>query len=86
MSKFIPNKEYSLTAIIFCFYFKKTAAVLYRLFREGYGELVSSQDTCERWFRRFKSGDLDTSQEGRQGTWKIAKKFGYGIASIVGRK
>ena len=24
------------------------------------------QDTRERWFRRFKSGDFDTTQEGRQ--------------------
>ena len=30
---------------------------------------------CERWFRRFKSGDFDTRKEGRQGTWKSAKKF-----------
>ena len=65
MSKFIPNKEYSRTALIFCFHLKKTAAESYRLLREAYGEHAPSQGTCERWFRRFKSGDFDV---GRQGT------------------
>ena len=37
--------------------------------------LAPSQDAFGRWFRRFKSGDFDTRQEGRQGTWKTAKKF-----------
>ena len=42
----------------FCFHLKKTAAESYRLLREAYGEHTPSQDTCKRWFRRFKSGDL----------------------------
>jgi len=37
---------------------KKTAAESYRLLREAYGEYTPSQDTCERWFQRFKSGDF----------------------------
>ena len=36
MSKFIPNKEHSRAAIIFCFHSKKTAAESYRLLREAY--------------------------------------------------
>ena len=31
--------------------------------------------SCERWFRRFESGDFETRQEERRGTWKTAKKF-----------
>ena len=50
---------------------KKTAAESYRLLREASSERARSQDTCERWFRRFKSDDFDTRQE----TWKTAKNF-----------
>ena len=75
MSKFIPNKEHSQITLIFCFHFKKTTAELFRLLRETYDEHAPSQDTCERWFQRFKSGDFDTRHEGRQGTWKTAKKL-----------
>ena len=42
---------------------KKTAAESYRLLREAYGEYAPSQDTCERWFRRFKSGDFDVADK-----------------------
>ncbi|EGI58037.1 Mariner Mos1 transposase [Acromyrmex echinatior] len=63
MSKFVPNKEHSLTALIFCFHLKKTAAESYRLLREAYGEHAPSQDTCERRFRRFKSGDFDVADK-----------------------
>ena len=63
MSKFVPNKEHSRTALIFCFHLKKTAAESYRLLREAYGEHAPSQDTCERWFRRFKSGDFDVADK-----------------------
>ena len=38
---------------------KKTAAESYRLLREVYGKHAPSQDTCERWIRRFKSGDFE---------------------------
>ena len=74
MSKLISNKEHSRTDLFFL-HFKKTAAESYRLLLEAYGQYAPSQDTCERWFRRFESGDFDTRQEGRQGTWKTAKKF-----------
>ena len=60
-----------------CFYLNKTAAESYRLLLEVYGEHAPSQDTCEQRFRRFKSGDFDTRQEGRQETRKTAKKFEY---------
>ena len=75
MSKIIPNKEHSLTVLVFCFHLKKTAAESYRLLREVCVERGPSQNTCERRFRRLKSGDLDKRQERRRGTWKTAEKF-----------
>lgn len=63
MSKFVPSKEHSRTALIFCFHLKKTAAESYRLLREAYGEHAPSQDTCERWFRRFNHGDFDVADK-----------------------
>ena len=75
MSKFIANKEHSRTVLNFCFYLKKSAAESHRLLREVYGERAPSQDTCKRWFRRFKSGDFDPKQAGKQGTWKTDKNF-----------
>ena len=60
---------------MYCFHLKKTVAESYRLLPEAYSEHAPSQDTCERWFWSFKSGDFDTRREGRQGTWKTSKKF-----------
>ena len=62
-------------SINFLFSFEKTAAESHRLLREAYGRHVPSQDKSGRWFRRFKSGDFDARQEGRQGMWKSVKKF-----------
>ena len=42
---------------------KKTAVHSYRLLREAYGEHVPSQGACERWFRRFKSGNLGVADK-----------------------
>jgi len=63
MMKFVPNKKYSRTALIFCFHLKKTAVESYRLFGEVYDEHVPSQKTCERWFQRFKIGDFDVADK-----------------------
>jgi len=63
MTKFVPNKEHSRTALIFCFHLKKTAAESYQLLGEAYGEHASSQKTCERWFQHFKIGDFDVAEE-----------------------
>ena len=75
MFKFIPNKELSWTASIFCFHLKKTTDEMNRLLREAYGEHAPPRGTCERRFRRFKSGDFNTKQGESQGTCKTAKKF-----------
>jgi len=63
MTKFVPNKEHSRTALIFCFHLKKTAAKSYRLLGEAYDEHAPSQKTCERWFQHFKIGDFDVADK-----------------------
>jgi len=63
MTKFVPNKQHSRTALIFCFHLKKTATELYRLLGEIYDEHAPSQKTCERWFQRFKIGDFDVADK-----------------------
>lgn len=72
MSKFVPSKEHLRTALIFCCHLNKTAAESYRLLQEAYAEYAPSQDTCERWFRRFKNGDFDVSDKK---TWKTTKEI-----------
>ena len=42
---------------------KKSAAESYRILREAYGEHAPSQDTCERWFKCFKSDDFDVKDK-----------------------
>ena len=58
--------------VIFCFHSKKTVAESYRLLRAAYGEHYPPQDTCERWFRRFKSGNFEVAGKEHE---KPAKKF-----------
>ena len=59
MPKFIPNERHLWTALIFCFYLKKTAAESYQLLQEACGDHAPLQDTCEQWFWHFKSGDFN---------------------------
>jgi len=86
MTKFVPNKEHSRTALIFCFHLKKTAAESYRLLGEAYSEhapkIVYVQKTCERWFQRFKIGNFDVAdKEQRKTAQKVRRR---GIVSIAG--
>jgi len=46
---------------------RKSAADGHRMLCEAYGEHAPSIKTCEYWFRRFKSGDFDTSDKAREG-------------------
>nr|KAF6290916.1 hypothetical protein mMyoMyo1_009310 [Myotis myotis] len=40
------------------------------MLREAYGEHAPSQDTCERWFKRFESDDFDAKDKERPGQLK----------------
>lgn len=67
MSTFVPTKHNLREALLFCFNLKKSASDGHLLLCEAYGEHALSIKTCEFWFRRFKSGDFDTSDKAREG-------------------
>ena len=54
MTKFVPNKEHSRTALIFCFHLKKTTAESYRLLGEAYDEHAPSCTRCTSMKWRFE--------------------------------
>ena len=58
VTKFVPNKEHSQTALTFCFHLKKTAAESYRLLGEAYGE-----HRKKRVNDGFKIGDFDVADK-----------------------
>ena len=74
-TKFVPNKEHSRTALTFCFHLKKTAAESYQLLREAYRKHAPSQDMCEQWFRRFKSGVLEIADNKHGNPPKYSKMW-----------
>jgi len=64
------QKEYLREVLIHYFILKKSAAE--SQLSEAYDEHAPSQDTCERRFKRFKSGDFDVKDRERPGQ---PKKF-----------
>ena len=68
MSKFIPNEEYTRTALILCYYLKKTAAESYRLLT------VNLLHRKKRVSDSFGVSKVLTSRL-LQRTWKTVKKF-----------
>lgn len=72
MSEFVPKKEHLREVLLHYFLLKKSAAESYRILQGVYGEHCLSQNTCERWFNRFKVGDFDVSDKERPGQ---PKKF-----------
>ncbi|UYV68994.1 SETMAR [Cordylochernes scorpioides] len=67
MSTFLPTKHNLREALLFCFNLKKSATDGHRLLCEAYGKHALSIKSCEYWFRRFKSGDIDTRDKERGG-------------------
>lgn len=67
MSTFEPNKYHLREALFFCFNLKKRAADGHQMLCETCGEHAPLIKTCEYWFRRFKSGDYDIKDKGREG-------------------
>lgn len=63
MSNFIPNKEHLRTVLLHYFILKKKPAETYCILQDAYGEHAPSQNTCERWFNRFKGGDFGLENE-----------------------
>ena len=74
MSSFVPNKSHLRNSLLFSFHQKKKAVEAHRLLVETYGEHAPVIRTCKTWFRQFKSGDFDLTDNEHPGA---AKKFEY---------
>ena len=72
MSSFVPSKSHLRHSLLFSFHQKKKAVEAHRLPVETYGEHAPVTRTCETWFRQFKSGDFDLTDNEYPGA---AKKF-----------
>jgi len=66
MSNFEPGNYDLRTALIFCYYLKKTAAESHRMLVEAYGEHALGKSQCFEWFKKFKSGDFNVRNEERE--------------------
>ena len=65
MSNFVPTNYDLLTALVFCYHLKKTAAEPHRVLVEAYGEHALGKTQCFEWFKKFKSGNFDVRNEDR---------------------
>lgn len=72
MSKFVPDKVFLRGVLLHYFNMNKTAAESHRILEDVYGEHALAEQTCRKWFARFKSGDFDLEDKERPGQ---PKKF-----------
>ena len=70
MSSFVPSKSHLRHSLLFLFHQKKKAAEAHRLPVETYVEHAPVIRTCETWFRQFKSGDFDLTDNEHSGAAK----------------
>ena len=69
MSNFVPEKVF-LRGVLHYFNMKKTAAESHRIWVEVYVEHALAEQTCQKWFARFKSGAFGLEDEERPGQLK----------------
>ena len=72
MSSSVPGKSHLRHSLLFLFHQKQKAVEAHRLLVETYGQHAPVIRTCETWFRQFKSGDFDLTDNEHPGA---AKKF-----------
>ena len=60
-SSFVPSKSHLRHSLLFLFHQKIKAVEAHRLLVETYGEHAPVIRRCETWFRQFKSGDFDST-------------------------
>ena len=65
MSNFVPEKVFLRGVLLYYFNMKKTAAESHRILVEVYGEHALAEQTCQKWFARFKSSDFGLEDEER---------------------
>ena len=68
----MPTNHDLRTALVFCYYLKKTTAESDRILVEAYGKHAHGKTQCFEWFKKFKSGNFDVRNEDRG---KPPKKF-----------
>ena len=67
MSNFVPEKVFLPGVPLHYLNMKKTAAESHRILVEVYGEHALAERTCQKWFARFKIGDLGLEDEEHPG-------------------
>ena len=72
MSNFVPEKVFLRVVFLHYFNMKKTAAESRRILVEVFGENALAERTCQKWFARFKSGDIGFEDKESPGQ---SKKF-----------
>ena len=72
MSNFVPDKVFLRGVLLHYFNMKKSAAENDRILAEVYGEHALAEQTCQKWFSRFKSGNFKLEDKKRLGQ---PKKF-----------
>ncbi len=63
MSNFEPGNYDLRTALIFCYFLKKTSAKSYRMLVEAYAEHVLGKSQCFEWFKNSKVTILTVRNE-----------------------
>ena len=72
MWNFVPGNYDLRTALIFCYHLMKTAAESHRMLVEAYDDHALGKSQCFEWFKKFRSGNFDVSNEERE---RPPKKF-----------
>lgn len=72
MSKFVPDKVFLRGVLLHYFNMNKSAAEAHRILVDVYSEHALAEQTCRKWFARFKAGDFDLDDKERPGQ---PKKF-----------
>ena len=61
----MPEKVFLRGVLLHYFNMKKTAAGSHRILVEVYGQHALAEQTCQKWFARFKTGDFGLENEER---------------------
>ena len=67
MSNFVPEKVFLRGVLLHNFNMKKTAAESHCILVEVYSQHALAEQTCQKWFARFKSSDFGFEDEERPG-------------------
>ena len=60
-----PKKEHLREVLLFMFNWKKSAVEAHEMIAEVYGQDIITVRACQKWFKRFKEGDLDLDNKDR---------------------